>query len=193
MGTLLHPTAARTTHTARSLLRRPVLHELLQATKHTSTKTRQRTMAGNGGQKRKADEVTAADVVEVPLAELKDVAEKGGEKRGKGGTSLIILSCVDERARSCFDQRPAEDQGPGEALRLRLLRPGTLVGATGVLPMLPAFSTTIAEMYEPTIETDRKIPHPPFPLFRHVNSALRPLVPKRLSSPKLNIKNGPKG
>ncbi|CAN0093007.1 unnamed protein product [Ectocarpus sp. 4 AP-2014] len=40
-------------------------------------------MSGNGGEKRKADEMTAAaDVAEVPLAELKDVAEKGVSKLG---------------------------------------------------------------------------------------------------------------
>lgn len=84
-------------------------------------------MSGNGGEKRKADEMTAAaDVVEVPLAELKDVAQKGGETRG---------ACVDERARSCFDRGPSETRGPAPALGLRLLRPGTSVGATGVPPM----------------------------------------------------------
>lgn len=35
-------------------------------------------MAGNGAEKRKADEMTA-DSVQVPLAEVKDLAEKGGE------------------------------------------------------------------------------------------------------------------
>lgn len=37
-------------------------------------------MAENGAEKRKADEMTA-DSVEVPLAELQELAEKGGEPK----------------------------------------------------------------------------------------------------------------
>lgn len=36
-------------------------------------------MDGNGGEKRKADEMVS-DSVEVPLAELREVAEKAGEE-----------------------------------------------------------------------------------------------------------------
>ena len=38
-------------------------------------------MSENGVEKRKADEMMA-DSVEVPLSELQELAEKGGEQRG---------------------------------------------------------------------------------------------------------------
>lgn len=41
------------------------------------TTTENKTMADNGAEKRKADEMSA-DSVEVPLSELQDLAEKGG-------------------------------------------------------------------------------------------------------------------
>ena len=40
-------------------------------------------MDGNGGEKRKADEM-ASDSVELPLAELREVAEKAGEEAETG-------------------------------------------------------------------------------------------------------------
>lgn len=56
---------------SRASFREPSLHTPSQTT----------VMAENGAEKRKADEMTA-DSVEVPLAELKELAEKGGEQKG---------------------------------------------------------------------------------------------------------------
>lgn len=55
-------------------------------------------MAKNGTEKRKADEM-AEDSVEVPLAELKELAEKGGERNRKTGSCLHIHMLMRERAR----------------------------------------------------------------------------------------------
>lgn len=47
----------------------------------------------NGGEKRKADEMTA-DSVELPLAELKSLAEKGGETKHTTGKRDTLYEVV---------------------------------------------------------------------------------------------------
>lgn len=59
-------------------------------------------MAGHGAEKRKADEISA-DSIEVPLAEVKDLAEKGGETDRR--VPSLIERAPRSHARSCFQQR----------------------------------------------------------------------------------------
>lgn len=56
--------------------------------KHPYCPRHDQIMAGNGMEKRKADEMTS-DSVEVPLAELRDVAAKAGEIAQEDNTSNL--------------------------------------------------------------------------------------------------------
>lgn len=93
---------------SRNLYAGPPRHCALCQRVTTVDRDYSRIMAGNGAEKRKADEMTA-DSVELPLAELKSLAEKGGEQEAHGRTRsshqqpCITLcekmTCVHERRR----------------------------------------------------------------------------------------------